>query len=114
MSVLDAFRLDGRVALVPGGGGAIGTAVSLALAEAGARVAAANHTRESAEACAEDATTTRATPAARPTRGRRTPTPRRSTPPRPCAHRATPRTGRAWTRHREDHYSEFELVEILE
>src|SRR5690349_18276330 len=52
MSVLDAFSLAGRVALVPGGGGAIGTAVSLALADAGARIAAANHTLESAEACA--------------------------------------------------------------
>src|SRR3954465_6254330 len=52
MAVLDAFRLDGRVALVPGGGGAIGTAVSLALADAGAKVVPANHTVESAEACA--------------------------------------------------------------
>src|SRR3954453_1542486 len=52
MTVLDAFRLDGRVALVPGAGGAIGTAISLALADAGARIAAANHTLESAEACA--------------------------------------------------------------
>jgi len=53
MSVLDAFSLAGRVALVPGGGGAIGTAISLALADAGARVAAANHTLASAEACAQ-------------------------------------------------------------
>jgi NAD(P)-dependent dehydrogenase (short-subunit alcohol dehydrogenase family) len=53
MAVLDAFRLEGRVAFVPGAGGAIGTAISLALSEAGARIAAANHTRESAEACAE-------------------------------------------------------------
>src|SRR3954453_20784203 len=52
MAVLDAFRLEGRVALVPGAGGAIGTAISLALADAGARIAAANHTLESAEACA--------------------------------------------------------------
>ena len=52
MSVLDAFSLAGRVALIPGGGGAIGTAMSLALADAGARIAAANHTLESAEACA--------------------------------------------------------------
>ncbi len=53
MSVLDAFSLAGRVALVPGAGGAIGTAISLALANAGARIAAANHTLESANACAE-------------------------------------------------------------
>jgi gluconate 5-dehydrogenase len=53
MSVLDAFSLAGRVALVPGGGGAIGTAISLALADAGARIAAANHTLASAEACAQ-------------------------------------------------------------
>src|SRR5262249_53147184 len=52
MSVLDAFSLAGRVALAPGGGGAIGTAMALALADAGARVVAANHTLESAEACA--------------------------------------------------------------
>jgi gluconate 5-dehydrogenase len=51
--VLDAFSLAGRVALVPGGGGAIGTAISLALADAGAKVAPANHTRASAEACAQ-------------------------------------------------------------
>lgn len=50
MAVTDAFRLDGRVALIPGGGGAIGTAVALALADAGARVALANHTLDSAEA----------------------------------------------------------------
>jgi len=53
MSVLDAFSLAGRVALVPGGGGAIGTAISLALADAGARIAAANHTVDSAQACAQ-------------------------------------------------------------
>jgi gluconate 5-dehydrogenase len=52
MPVLDAFRLEGRVALVPGAGGAIGTAMSLALAEAGARIAAVNHRVEAAEACA--------------------------------------------------------------
>jgi len=53
MAVLDAFSLAGRVALIPGGGGAIGTAMSLALADAGARIAAANHTLASAEACAQ-------------------------------------------------------------
>lgn len=39
MDPLDAFRLDGRVALVSGGGGAIGSAIALALAGAGARIA---------------------------------------------------------------------------
>ncbi len=52
MNYLDTFSLEGRVALVPGGGGAIGTAVSLALAGAGARVTAANHTADKAEATA--------------------------------------------------------------
>jgi gluconate 5-dehydrogenase len=52
MAVLDAFSLDGRVALVPGGGGAIGTAVALALSSAGAKVALANHSLDKAEAAA--------------------------------------------------------------
>src|SRR3954453_23103359 len=53
MSVLDAFSLAGRVALVPGAGGAIGTAMSLGLAAAGARIAAVNLRVEAAEACAQ-------------------------------------------------------------
>jgi gluconate 5-dehydrogenase len=52
MSYLDAFSLQGKVALVPGGGGAIGTAVSTALSGAGAQVVIANRTLESAEAAA--------------------------------------------------------------
>jgi gluconate 5-dehydrogenase len=52
MSYLDTFSLDGRVALVPGGGGAIGSAIATALAGAGARVAVANHTADKAEAVA--------------------------------------------------------------
>lgn len=52
MSYLDAFSLAGRVALVPGGGGAIGAAIAMALAGAGARVAIANHTLDKAEAAA--------------------------------------------------------------
>ncbi len=53
MSYLDVFSLDGHVALVPGGGGAIGAAVSRALAAAGARVVVANRTIDKAEAAAE-------------------------------------------------------------
>ena len=53
MSYLETFSLAGRVAFVPGGGGAIGTAIATALAGAGARVAIANHTLDKAEAAAE-------------------------------------------------------------
>ncbi len=52
MSQLDKFRLDGRVAIVPGGGGAIGSAMAAALAGAGARVAVVDVTEERAEAAA--------------------------------------------------------------
>jgi NAD(P)-dependent dehydrogenase (short-subunit alcohol dehydrogenase family) len=53
MSQPDPFRLDGRVALIPGGGGAIGSAMAVAFARAGARVAVADVTLERAEAAAE-------------------------------------------------------------
>jgi gluconate 5-dehydrogenase len=52
MSQLDVFSLDGRVALIPGGGGAIGSAMAAALAGAGARVAVVDVTEERAEATA--------------------------------------------------------------
>lgn len=50
MTRLDAFRLDGRVALIPGGGGAIGAAIAEALAEAGANVAVAGRSIEPLQA----------------------------------------------------------------
>jgi len=53
MGRLDIFSLDGRVALIPGGGGGIGSALAEALAGAGARVAVAGRTRESCEATVE-------------------------------------------------------------
>jgi gluconate 5-dehydrogenase len=53
MSYLDVFSLEGRVALIPGGGGAIGSAIAAALAGAGARVAVVDVTEERAEAAAE-------------------------------------------------------------
>jgi NAD(P)-dependent dehydrogenase (short-subunit alcohol dehydrogenase family) len=52
MSYLDRFGLEGKVALVSGGGGAIGSAIAGALAGAGARVAVADVTDERAEAAA--------------------------------------------------------------
>jgi gluconate 5-dehydrogenase len=52
MSQLDVFRLDGRVALVAGGGGAIGSALAAALAGAGADVVIVDQTGERAEAAA--------------------------------------------------------------
>jgi gluconate 5-dehydrogenase len=52
MSYLDRFGLDGKVALVSGGGGAIGSAIAGALAGAGARVAVVDVTDERAEAAA--------------------------------------------------------------
>jgi gluconate 5-dehydrogenase len=52
MPDLTPFSLEGKVALVPGGGGAMGSAIASALARAGAQVAIANRTQDKAEAAA--------------------------------------------------------------
>src|SRR5215831_14367708 len=51
--VAQYFRLDGKVALVPGGYGGIGEAVSRGLAAAGARVAVAGHNTEKTHGLAD-------------------------------------------------------------
>ncbi len=52
MSQLDRFRLDGRVALVAGGGGAIGSAMATAFAGAGARIVVVDQTQDRADSAA--------------------------------------------------------------
>jgi NAD(P)-dependent dehydrogenase (short-subunit alcohol dehydrogenase family) len=53
MSQLDIFRLDGRVAFVAGGGGAIGSALAVGLAGAGASVAVTGRHQEALDATVE-------------------------------------------------------------
>jgi NAD(P)-dependent dehydrogenase (short-subunit alcohol dehydrogenase family) len=51
--ILDAFKLDGKVALVTGGGGGLGRTIALALAEVGAYVVIASRSSEKGEETAQ-------------------------------------------------------------
>jgi len=52
MSIFDRFRLDQKVALIPGGGGGIGSVLACGLASAGARVAIVERPKERGEQAA--------------------------------------------------------------
>ena len=52
MNPVDRFHLDGRVAFVSGGGGAIGSALAVALGSAGARIAVSDIAEPAVEAAA--------------------------------------------------------------
>jgi len=58
MSILERFRLDGRVAIVTGGSQGLGRAMAAALAEAGAQLAIASRTEEKTLATAKELETT--------------------------------------------------------
>ncbi len=53
MAQVDIFRLDDQVAVIPGGSGAIGSALGVGLAGAGAKVAVIGRAKERGEAAAE-------------------------------------------------------------
>lgn len=50
MGALDDFKLDGLVAIIPGGGGGIGSALAVAFAGAGARIVVGGRTQASLDA----------------------------------------------------------------
>ncbi len=52
MSILDRFRLDGKIALVTGAASGLGAAIAVALAEAGATVACHGNRRPADQTCA--------------------------------------------------------------
>ena len=52
-SILDLFRLDGRVALVTGAASGLGASIAKALAEAGAQVAVHGNRRAATDTAAE-------------------------------------------------------------
>ena len=58
MTVLDRFRLDGKVAIVTGAGKGIGAAIAVAFAEAGADVAITSRTAADLDAVAADVAST--------------------------------------------------------
>ena len=64
MSILDAFKLDGRVALVTGSSTGLGQGIALALAEAGADVVC--HDRDVAISDGHGRADSRRSAAARP------------------------------------------------
>jgi len=52
--ITEAYRVDGKVAIVTGAGRGIGKAIALALAEAGADITVVARTKEQVEQTAED------------------------------------------------------------
>lgn len=53
MSIVDVFRLDEKVALIPGGSGGIGSELARGLAQAGAKVTIVGRSKERAEEAAQ-------------------------------------------------------------
>jgi NAD(P)-dependent dehydrogenase (short-subunit alcohol dehydrogenase family) len=53
-SVMDRFRLDGKVALITGGARGLGRTMATALAEAGASIALAGRSKETCQQAADE------------------------------------------------------------